>query len=131
MTTETYRNLMASYASDQGYPAEAWIEWFDALDALAFDFMDAADFLIHRLPSIAETISCLTVRIEDGKDELLRKVPVKRIEYHTGGWSGAEDLIQAMLKQFWIAHFHTRWERGGHFYFEVPVAAMRGEQTQD
>lgn len=124
--TDVYRSLIDSYASDEGYPAEAWIAQLDALDATALDFTDAADFLTNRLPVIAETIFCLTVRVEDGKDELLRKVPVKRIEYHTGGWSGAEDLIQAMLKQFWITHFHTRWERGGHFYFEVPVAAMRG-----
>ena len=122
--TEAYQDLITSYEADEGYPAESWIDKFEALDRFAIDFNDAAVFLVCDLAAIADTISCVSVSVEDGKDELFRDEPVKRIEYHTGGWSGAEDLISAMLGQFWIGHFHTRWERGGHFYFEVPAKML-------
>lgn len=118
--TENYRALIASYEADEGYPDDGWIAQFRSLDRFALKIEDAAQFLVRDLPPIAKTISSLLVRIEDGKDEVIEDATVKRIEYHTGGWSGAEDLIGAMLGQFWIGHFHTRWERGGHFYFEVP-----------
>ena len=43
-------------------------------------------------------------------------------EYHlsTGGWSGNEDLIQAMGENgmFWILCWHQS-TRGGHFIFKV------------
>ena len=40
--------------------------------------------------------------------------------YHTGGWSGNEDVIQAMRQNylFWA----ISWEkstRGGHYYFKI------------
>ena len=43
----------------------------------------------------------------------------KNLELHTGGWSGNEDIIDA-LKQtvFWSA-FWMKTERGGHYYFEL------------
>lgn len=38
---------------------------------------------------------------------------------HTGGWSGAEDIIKSLAKtMFW----HLYWqksERGGHYYFKI------------
>ena len=45
-----------------------------------------------------------------------------KIELHTGGWSGNEDIIEAFRHSrcLFFFMFHTRWERGGHFYFEVP-----------
>jgi hypothetical protein len=125
--TEAYRDLIASYDSDEGYPAGPWIEKFEALDRFALDPQAAAAFLTCDILPIVATISCVRVDIENGRDELFRDEPVKRIEYHTGGWSGAEDLIEAMLKQFWISHFHTRWERGGHFYFEVPSKMLSSD----
>ena len=39
----------------------------------------------------------------------------------TGGWSGNEDTIEAMQKN-WILWNHTWWEhrRGGHYKFTIP-----------
>lgn len=118
-----YEALVEAYEADEGYPDEAWIERFNKLPRTAIAPTEAADFLVKRLPLIANTISCMQVRIEDGKDEFSDK-PLKRIEYITGGWSGAEDLIEAMLGQFWISHYHTLWKRGGYFVFEVPASAL-------
>lgn len=115
-----YKDLIESYEAEEGYPSADWIDKFNALKPGEIGPNDAADFLINRLPAIAETISCMQVRIEDAKDDY-RGSPIKRIEYITGGWSGAEDLIGAMLGQFWINHYHSLWKRGGYFVFEVPV----------
>lgn len=115
----TYARLIASYEAEEGYPAEAWIDRFNALNLTALAPTQAADFLVNQLPGIAKTISCMQVRIADAKDRYSDR-PMKHVEYITGGWSGAEDLIGAMLRQFWIRHFHSRWERGGYYVFEVP-----------
>lgn len=52
----------------------------------------------------------------------LRKRRVLKFELHTGGWSGNEMIINALMKNlvFWSQY----WEkivRGGHYYFEIPI----------
>jgi hypothetical protein len=43
-----------------------------------------------------------------------------KLELHTGGWSGNEDIIRGLQKtDFWIL-FWVRSERGGHYCFEIP-----------
>ena len=46
---------------------------------------------------------------------------VIRYVYHTGGWSGNEDVIRAMRENylFWMM---TWWKTtvGGHYYFRIP-----------
>ena len=46
---------------------------------------------------------------------------VDKLELHTGGWSGNESIIFALehSKCWFMPSFLTRWERGGHFYFEI------------
>jgi hypothetical protein len=125
---DEYQGLIDTYEAAEGYPTDAWIERFEGLPLTTIDPKQAADFLVNRLPEIAKTISCMQVRIEDAKDDYSDK-PMKRVEYITGGWSGAEMLIGAMLKQFWISHYHSLWKRGGYFVFEVPASQLRQGQS--
>ncbi len=120
------------FECEDGYPVGASLE---RLRKHEFDHDGAADFLVNQLPEIIEGISCCVVRVEDSKEALygpgeikLIESDMKLIEFHTGGWGGAEDLINAILGRFWINYFHTKWERGGHFHFEVPVKLL--EQTR-
>lgn len=115
------QELMAEYDSEEGYPADAWIDRFEALPRNAFDFREAAHFLISDLPNIAKTISCMTVKVADGIEP-----GIKAVEFHTGGWSGAESLIDVMLRQYAIKQLHHSWQRGGHFYFQVPGRFLDG-----
>lgn len=46
------------------------------------------------------------------------------LELHTGGWSGNEDIIEALHDNggpagFWMFYWQKS-ERGGHYYFKVP-----------
>jgi hypothetical protein len=46
----------------------------------------------------------------------------RRLELHTGGWSGNEEIIDAIKSNMWLTHFQMRyvmWETGGHYYFEI------------
>jgi len=45
---------------------------------------------------------------------------VIRYVYHTGGWSGNEDVIEALRDNllFW-PFFWQKSTRGGHFYFKI------------
>jgi len=43
---------------------------------------------------------------------------VLRLELHTGGWSGNEDIIGALFNSlFWL--YWQKSTRGGHHYFKV------------
>ena len=45
---------------------------------------------------------------------------VLKLELHTGGWSGNEDIIAALRKNhlFWALYWE-RSDRGGHYYFKI------------
>lgn len=66
---------------------------------------------------------------EDAIDELYNK-PVRRYSISTGGWSGNEDIIDAMRKS--VICWTMTWvqsRRGGHFIFQVPRnAASAGKE---
>lgn len=45
---------------------------------------------------------------------------VLKLELHTGGWSGNEDIMAALRKNhlFWALYWE-RSDRGGHYYFTI------------
>lgn len=54
---------------------------------------------------------------------LHRKYKGKRkLQLHTGGWSGNEEVIAAIKSNISLTHFHMKyvaWRTGGHYYFEI------------
>ena len=57
-----------------------------------------------------------------GKDRLHNKRPVIFLELHTGGWSGNESLIYALLNnQMFKVMWYYQWNRGGHYRFEIDL----------
>jgi len=111
---ETIYDLIQSLDSKDGYLADAWL---DRLRAFDFKVGDSARFLAW-LPNIKPHLACVRIDLLRGETDLGE--PARLLEFHTGGWPGAEDLITAMLGHFWIAYFHTKWCRGGHYTFEIP-----------
>jgi hypothetical protein len=112
--SNTIDDLIGAVESEGGYLTDAWL---DRLRACFFSLHDGARFLAW-LPNIKPHLACCVIKVEHGETDL--GSPVEFIEFHTGGWSGAEELISVMLEHFWIRYFHTKWGRGGHFSFEVP-----------
>jgi len=48
---------------------------------------------------------------------------ILRLEYHTGGWSGNEDVIDALQKNtLFFPMFWKKSEAGGHYYFRISKA---------
>ena len=37
----------------------------------------------------------------------------------TGGWSGNESVIKAMRENIFFFIAHSKWQRGGHFWFDL------------
>ena len=49
----------------------------------------------------------------------------KKLELHTGGWSGNEEIIgELMGTMFWIAFWEKSY-RGGHYYFKIPYYYLK------
>lgn len=47
-----------------------------------------------------------------------------KLELHTGGWSGNEEVIAAIRSNIYLTHCSMRyykWLSGGHYYFEIDV----------
>jgi len=99
------------------YPTEKSIKEIESFEG---DFKALAALLMEDLPKWCEAMglpSCrVNERVWDDED-------VFEVEFHTHGWSGAEDIVGAfhktgkgLLNFFFLA----RWERGGHYYYEIP-----------
>jgi hypothetical protein len=60
-----------------------------------------------------------------GLDHIYNERPVLMLELHTCGWSGNEDIIEALHKNklFWLMWW-WKTERGGHYYFEVDFSQI-------
>ena len=76
------------------------------------------DILEQGIPGLLELIRDNT-NWADRQIELTGK-RVIRFVYHTGGWSGNEDVIGALQQNllFW-PFFWEKSTRGGHYYFKI------------
>ena len=45
----------------------------------------------------------------------------KKLELHTGGWSGNEDIIGALRSSFFWFLYWQKSLRGGHYWFTIPL----------
>lgn len=70
------------------------------------------------------------VRIRVGRSDFNKK-KIMKVEYHTMGWSGNEDIIGSLQKSkslFWMMWWQKS-ERGGHYYFEIPLWAWERDTS--
>lgn len=100
---------------DDGSPDEEWLEAFRACE---LDPKEAAQFLVYQFPVIANTMFSWAEVSESEKGYCT-------IKHATAGWSGAEDLIDAMLDKTWIAMWQSCWLRGGYYEFLVPRGLVK------
>ena len=86
------------------YPEESDLEQIRKWDAINDAF--------KLVKFIQEICWCDAVKIKGKR--------VWRVEFHTWGWSGNEDIIQALREnQMFFAIYWLKTLRGGHYYFKV------------
>lgn len=101
-----------------GYPTEDSLDALETANRNSFGIEEAARYLRQELAKCAE--NCVASYEEQPATDIVDR-PCLHLHFSTGGWSGAEDLIAALMTKFWIAHIHLQWRRGGHYIFEVPA----------
>jgi hypothetical protein len=87
-----------------------------------WDIKDAHN-LVNRLRDMWQYNDCFVQSW--GLDHIHKEKPVLLLELHTGGWSGNEDIVEALQNNtlFWMMWW-WKTERGGHYYFEIDFSAI-------
>ena len=49
--------------------------------------------------------------------------------YHTGGWSGNEEIIGVLEESPFFYHLLERYDGGGHYYFQPAEKVLKGANT--
>lgn len=106
--------LPGSLDIDDGYPSEDAVA---AISRYRGDITTARAWLRDTLPTLWSTIPCAAVS-ESTVDRYGR--PMRRLEFVTGGWSGAESVIDAVTGSMLLRLYYVEWRRGGLHVFEVP-----------
>ena len=97
-------------------PSEKDLAWVETCEIITQN--DVIEYL-HELATLWQWGE------DDGFFDLKGK-RVLRLELHTGGWSGNEDIIDAMQRNiyFWT-RFWLKTERGGHYYFRIRLGGLK------
>ncbi len=108
---------MIELSFDHGpYPSEAMLDGVRAIQ----DADEARLFMLETLDEIRDLMPYMGITRIDRENDFDK--PIAEITLTTGGWSGCEDLIEAMNSTVVIGMmWHSKWERGGRFTYEVPL----------
>lgn len=94
------------------------------------DLQQLSDWDIHDAHNLIERIKEMWayptyVKESWGVGRVWHKNPILILELHTGGWSGNEEIINALQnnKLFW-SMWWQKTERGGHYTFEIDFSQI-------
>lgn len=64
---------------------------------------------------------------------ILKGKKVLKLELHTCGWSGNEDVIEALKEnRFFFMLYWEKTVRGGHYYFTIkPIDFKKGDKVRE
>ena len=106
-------NTPSQLLDADGYPTSDWIEFLKTYTP--DESLPISKFVETVLPN--------GWYMADWGFVLRRKFNGKRkLELHTGGWSGNEEVIDAIKSNVHLTHTHMQyvmWKVGGHHYFEI------------
>ena len=96
-----------------GYPTDEYLQFIRDYTNETMPIMDMVGII------------CDNWYFDDWGFKLHKKYAGKRkLELHTGGWSGNEEIIAALLSNIYLTHFkmrYVKWYTGGHYYFEITI----------
>lgn len=98
---------------DDGYPSERAIESVKTIGR-----KDATRWMQECFADMANELPCSFVGITS-------KNGVAEVSFSTGGWSGCEEFIRAVLGNFWLRRHLVTERCGGHYKFEVKEPVRR------
>lgn len=102
-----------SFLDNEGYPTDEFLKFIRDYTHETMPILDFIEIISHHW------------YFGDWGFKLSRKYNgIRKLELHTGGWSGNESIIEAIKGNFWLTHFQMRyvqWRTGGHYYFEIRV----------
>ena len=98
---------------EEGYPTEEYLQFIRDYTNETMPIMDFVEILQDGW------------HFSDWGFKLHRKYAGKRkLELHTGGWSGNEEIISAIVNNVYLTSFkmkYKKWHTGGHYYFEITI----------
>lgn len=98
---------------NDGYPTDEYLQFIRDYTHKTMPILDMVDII------------CDNWYFGDWGYKLHRKYAGKRkFELHTGGWSGNEEIIEAIKSNIFLTHFkmrYVKWYTGGHHYFEIKI----------
>ena len=100
------------------YPTDEFIDEILDTDRVAVGPTSAANFLLKDFVAIIQEIPYTYIKVLELNNHFLLK-------FSTGGWSGAEDIINAILDRYWFEFFLVGFRKGGHYEFEIPKNYLR------
>lgn len=110
----TQKDKLPDILSVDGYPTDEWLEFIKQYRP--DESMPIMDFV--------ETLRD-TWEYRESHFKLDEPVGDKRnLVLITGGWSGNEDIVSAVLSNLWLKEIYMKymmWQRGGAYYFEVKL----------
>lgn len=108
-----YQKIPFNFLDNQGYPTEEFLQFIK-------------DYKPDNSLPILKFIKDILFKswwMSDCCFKLHRKYKsIQKLELHTGGWSGNEELINAIKANIYLTHFkmqYVMWKTGGHYYFEI------------
>jgi len=106
---------------NDGYPTD------EALEAIKkVEFKDAAQWLID-FGALKLPYSNTKILYRD--DDIYG--PCNIIWFATGGWSGNESIMDAVLSNFAFHHLYWRWQSGGLHQFRIPEKQLSVSYTPE
>jgi hypothetical protein len=105
---------------EYGYPHDEWLASIrDARPAMA----DAAQWMRETLPDLVSKVGYGRVTMDFFPQA---EHSVYELRIATGGWSGMEDLMDAITGNWRLMYFWESTHRGGLYVFRVPVRRVEG-----
>lgn len=108
------RNLPDTLLDEEGYPTEEYLKFIREYSDCVMPILNFVEGILQDGWYFGDWGFILHKRY-GGK---------RKLELHTGGWSGNEDTIEAILSNIHLTHGkmkYLQWRAGGHYYFEIAV----------
>lgn len=114
------KNLPDDLLDEDGYPTEEWLQFLRTY--VPDESLPIMAFVERALPD-GWWCSDWGYKLHEEKDGR------RELELHTGGWSGNEEVVDAILhnEQIREGMRHFRWMEGGHYYFEIKTKPPKTE----